>query len=147
MKNAYAALAAADLLGGVRVFRRAPDTLADWIPLVRKGLPPACAVEIAERLGFSRTELANILGISTATLRKRQRSAHLTVTESSRLLRQANIVQRADEVFESLDNALAWLKSPNLALGSVTPMSLLDTELGAEEVRRRLGRIEQGIPI
>jgi len=36
-------------------------------------------------------------------------------------------------------------ESPNRSLGNVTPLSLLDTDLGAEAVTDTLGRIEHGV--
>jgi putative toxin-antitoxin system antitoxin component (TIGR02293 family) len=55
------------------------------------------------------------------------------------------VVERAEEVFEDLDTSLEWLKAPNTALGAVTPLSLLDTDVGAEGVLDTLGRIEHGV--
>jgi len=46
---------------------------------------------------------------------------------------------------EDLDAALDWLKSPNAALAGTTPLSLLDTDIGAESVLDTLGRIEHGV--
>ena len=57
----------------------------------------------------------------------------------------ARIVHRAIAVFENRAKALEWLKSPNRALGSASPLSLLDTDLGAEAVLDTLGRIEHGV--
>ena len=37
------------------------------------------------------------------------------------------------------------MKSPNASLGGVTPLSMLDTDLGAGSVMDTLGRIEHGI--
>ncbi|MBM3343610.1 MAG: DUF2384 domain-containing protein [Betaproteobacteria bacterium] len=39
----------------------------------------------------------------------------------------------------------ALAESPNRSLGNVTPLSLLDTDLGAEAVTDTLGRIEHGV--
>ena len=55
------------------------------------------------------------------------------------------MVERAEEVFEAGEPAQAWLKTQNPALGDVTPLSLLDTDLGADAVLNTLGRIEQGV--
>ena len=65
--------------------------------------------------------------------------------ESSKLLRLARVLGRANEVFEDPAAALNWLRSPNSALGGPTPLSLLDTDIGAESVRDTLGRIEHGV--
>ena len=54
-------------------------------------------------------------------------------------------MERAAEVFESQDLAFDWIKTPNASLDGFTPLSMLDTELGAETVLDMLGRIEHGI--
>ena len=48
-------------------------------------------------------------------------------------------------VFEDAQAALNWMQSPNASLGGVTPLSLLDTEIGADSVLDTLGRIEHGV--
>lgn len=69
----------------------------------------------------------------------------LSTEESAKLLRFARVVERAEEVFEAAEPALAWLKADNAALGGVTPLSLLDTDIGADSVLDTLGRIEHGV--
>ena len=85
------------------------------------------------------------LGISERTLVRRKREGTLSSEESAKLVRVARVVARAEEVFEDFDAALDWLKSPNAAIGGVTPFSLLDTDIGAESVFDTLGRIEHGV--
>ena len=65
--------------------------------------------------------------------------------ESAKLVRLARVIRRAEQVFEDLDAALDWLKSGNAALSGATPLSLLDTDMGAESVTDTLGRIEHGV--
>ena len=55
------------------------------------------------------------------------------------------VIERAEEVFENFDLAIDWLKSGNTAMAGFTPMSLLDTDIGAESVMDTLGRIEHGV--
>lgn len=55
------------------------------------------------------------------------------------------LLGRAGVVFEDADGALDWLQSANAALGGVTPLSLLDTDIGADSVMDTLGRIEHGV--
>ncbi|MUL38989.1 antitoxin Xre/MbcA/ParS toxin-binding domain-containing protein [Gloeocapsopsis dulcis] len=57
----------------------------------------------------------------------------------------ARITARAEEVFEDEQVAKNWLKRPNQALGGETPLGLLDTETGAEQVNQVLTRIEYGV--
>ncbi len=65
--------------------------------------------------------------------------------EPSKLLRLAQVVERAVEVFEEDSAALDWINATNACLGGVTPLSLLDTDSGTSSVMQTLGRIEQGI--
>ena len=57
----------------------------------------------------------------------------------------APIIERADEVFDSRDLAIDWLNSKNAALSGLTPLSLMDTDVGTESVLDMLGRIEHGV--
>ena len=76
---------------------------------------------------------------------RRKKEGVLNREESGKLLRLARIVERAAEVFEDGPVALDWIKSPNASLGGATPLSMLDTDLGAGSVMDTLGRIEHGI--
>jgi putative toxin-antitoxin system antitoxin component (TIGR02293 family) len=59
-------------------------------------------------------------------------------------VRLADVIRVAEETFGGRDAGARWLKTPNLALGDATPLSMLDTELGALEVRRILSSIGHG---
>ena len=133
------------LLGGRGVLRVAPRSSLDWVKMIRKGIPAAAVESLTRTLGVSQSELAATLGIPERTLARRKREGMLTSEESAKLVRLARAVGRAKEVFEDLDAALNWLKSPNAALSGVAPLSLLDTDIGAESVLDTLGRIEHGV--
>jgi len=85
------------------------------------------------------------LGIPERTLARRKREGKLNSEESSKLVRLARVIERAEEVFEEFDLAIDWLKSNNPSLAGFTPVSLLDTDIGAESVMETLGRIEHGV--
>ena len=55
------------------------------------------------------------------------------------------MLARAEAVFEDPDAAMDWLKSANAALDGQTPLGLIDTDIGAENVMDTLGRIEHGV--
>lgn len=61
------------------------------------------------------------------------------------MVRLAQFVERAVEVFEDESAALSWLKSPNATLGGSSPLPLLDNALGPMAVVGTLGRIEHGV--
>lgn len=114
--------------------------------IVREGLPPIAADRIAEYYGLSREQLSDLLGLSIRTLeRHRQRNKPFSLVQSDRLLRYARIAARAEEVFEARKIAQNWLKRPNQALGGESPLNLLDTEAGVEQVDDILARIEYGV--
>ena len=66
----------------------------------------------------------------------------LNSEESAKL---ARVVERADAVFEDRAVSIDWLNSPNSPLSEATPLSLLDTDMGAESVMATLGHIEHGV--
>ena len=133
------------LLGGPRVLASAPRSPIDWVDAIRRGLPSAAVDTLTKVTHLSQSELAAAVGIPERTLARRKRAGRLSSEESSRLVRLARAVARGGEVFEDLDAAVDWLKSPNASLGGTTPLSLLDTDIGAESVMDTLGRIEHGV--
>lgn len=57
----------------------------------------------------------------------------------------ADILEKAARVIGNEDNARKWLYSPKRVLDGMTPADHAQTEEGAEEVRRILGRMEHGV--
>ena len=133
------------LLGGEAVLHAKPRMPLEWVPLVRQGLPSA-SVDAAIRVTrITKSDLAHALIISEHTLLRRKREGMLSPEESGKLVRFARIVERTAVVFEDTEVALGWIQSSNSSLGGVTPLSLLDTEMGADVVLDTLGRIEHGV--
>jgi putative toxin-antitoxin system antitoxin component (TIGR02293 family) len=140
-----ALLLAEEMLGGADVLLEEPRSPLEWVGLVRRGIPSGAVDALTASVRLTRSELAAALGIPARTLVRRKREGTLSSEESAKLLRLARVVERASEVFEDLEAALDWLKSPNAALPGATPLSLLDTDIGAETVLDTLGRIEHGV--
>jgi putative toxin-antitoxin system antitoxin component (TIGR02293 family) len=138
-------LTAEELLGGPSVLHPAPRSALDWVSAIRRGISAAAVDTLVRRLRISQVELSSALGIPERTLARRKREGSLSSEESAKFVRLARVVQRAEEVFENLDAAVDWLKSANPSLSSQTPLSLVDTEIGAELVMDTLGRIEHGV--
>jgi putative toxin-antitoxin system antitoxin component (TIGR02293 family) len=113
--------------------------------MIRKGFPSKAMDSFGTNIGATNADLAQILGISIRALAWRRRKGVLTPSESERMFRVARVVGRAEEVFGDLTNGLEWMKSPNGSLSGVTPISLLDTDIGADWVMDALGRVEHGV--
>jgi putative toxin-antitoxin system antitoxin component (TIGR02293 family) len=117
----------------------------EWVALVRQGLPAASVDSLVRSTHLTQSQLAQALAIPERTLVRRKREGALSPDESAKVVRLARVVERAEGVFESTEVALNWLQAANAALGGVSPLSLLDTEIGAESVLDTLGRIEHGV--
>ena len=141
----YPILTAVSMLGGNQFLQEKPRTALDWVAVIRQGIPAASIDSIAKTIRVTKTELAVALGIPERTLARRKKEGLLTSDESAKLIRLARVVERAEEVFEDMPATIDWLKSPNAALAGETPLSLLDTDIGAESVLDTLGRIAHGV--
>ncbi len=145
MSTATASFSAELLLGGRKVLTAHPRTALDWVALIRKGISPAAVDALVTAMRVTQAELAAALDIPARTLARRKQEGVLNREESAKLVRLAQVAERAEEVFQDVDASLDWLKSPNAALGGATPLSLLDTGIGADSVMDTLGRIEHGV--
>lgn len=139
------AVSAASLLGLEGYERKFHLTSMEWVSAIRRGIPSSAVDALTAFLLVSQTEFSDALDIPVRTLVRRKGEGLLNSEESAKLVRVARVIQRAEEVFDDPDSARDWLKSANTSLGGETPMSLLDTEIGAEAVIDTLGRIEHGI--
>lgn len=117
---------------------------AERIEMVRSGVKVAIMVEAGQYYGISQARLSKLLGISDATItRKIKAGGKLGPMESERLARIASVEAEAEKVFDSSELARRWMLEPNLALGEA-PLSFLDTDTGADEVRKVLAAIAYG---
>jgi putative toxin-antitoxin system antitoxin component (TIGR02293 family) len=121
------------------------DTTLDLIAAVRRGLPFTVFTTLQKSLDVSATVLAQLIGIPVRTLQRRRREGRFKPDESDNLIRIARVLSRILDFFEDKAEALYWLKTPASALDDATPLSLLDTEVGAQEVLQLLGQLEHGV--
>ncbi len=133
------------VLGGAKVLGRgvrSPDDLADH---VRQGLPFAALSAVMEAYGISRAVVCDVLELSSRNFLRRRDQKRLSPVESDRLYRLARVLAHANRVFEDPDESAEWIQTPNAALGKQQPLTLLDTDIGVQQVDQVLGRIEHGI--
>lgn len=114
------------------------------INLIRTGVDASVLVSASEYFNMPRAQFVKILGMSPATAeRKIKNHSLLGSLESERLERLAIIEDTAEKVFGNTELAKAWMMRKNIAFGD-TPMSMLDTETGAGEVKKVLSAIAYG---
>lgn len=122
----------------------AHSNAGERIKLIRTGVEANVLVSASEYFNMPRAQFVIFLGMSPATAeRKIKNRSLLGPVESERLERLAIIEDAAEKVFGSAEMAKTWMMRKNLALGE-TPMSMLDTETGAGEVRKVLAAIAYG---
>lgn len=122
------------------------ESLDELIRLLKEeGLPLESFERLHEALGISASRLAEAVGVAERTLRRRRKAGQLSSGESERLLRLARLFERAREVLGSSERARTWMTGPVPALSGRAPLDYADTEPGAREVERVLGRIAHGV--
>jgi putative toxin-antitoxin system antitoxin component (TIGR02293 family) len=105
------------------------------------GVKASVFASLAAAIDVPASALASALGLSARTLRNRER---LTADETERAYRAYRVLVRARQVLGHEEDARAWLRTPQRALGGRTPLSLLVRDVGADEVLNVLGAIEDG---
>lgn len=121
------------------------DDPAAVVARIRRGMPMDEFRALAEWLDLPDEQLAELIGISRATLHRRRKAGHLESPESERIVRFARLLGRATEVLGDEAVAREWLKSPAVAFRGESPLTFADTEVGAREVELLLGRLEHGV--
>lgn len=120
------------------------QTSDQQIKAVREGLPYSSFVALKEALELSTDEFAQLLGVPRRTLTKRQQAGSFSPSESNALSRVARVYREATAFFGDETDARTWLKTSLPALAA-TPLSLLDTDPGAEAVSVLLRQLAWGI--
>src|SRR3989475_11495434 len=136
-------------------FRRAPTGFTEFvvrenpaaakIAIIRSGVTARVVDEMVRYLDVSKNDIFRVLRPPESTAHKRIKDNRpLDPAASGRVVRVADITRMAEETFGGREPATQWLKTPNLALDRATPLSMLDTEPGASEVRKILSAINYG---
>lgn len=133
-----------DILGGDAILGHRVASNSDMIALLREGIPVGSVDNIVKAGYITMSEIDAVI-IPRKTLENRRRIGTLTTEQSDRLHRAARVIAKALNTFGSKDKTNLWLRRPTAALGGVTPISLLDTNAGAEQVMNLLARIDHGI--
>lgn len=115
------------------------------VKTIRKGVGIKALNVLADNLDLTVKDISGIVDISYRTLNRRRKTGLLTSEETERVYRVASLIVRTNEVLHDHNEAMHWLKTPKKALGGEIPLNLADTEVGADEVKDLLGRIEHGV--
>jgi putative toxin-antitoxin system antitoxin component (TIGR02293 family) len=112
---------------------------------IQKGFPFRELEMLRSTIDMPLEQLAGKLLISRSTLQRRKAAGRLSPDESDKVVRFSRLLQQATEIFGNIDKARAWLKHPQRGLGGAVPLDYAETEIGAREVEKLLGRIDYGV--
>ena len=139
---------ASALLGGKRLLKQAVQDGLDAHQLISAGLPGEALTYLEEQLTvLDAAAFEKAIGMSLRTLQRRRADPRqpLSVEQSGRVWKFAEILVKASEVMGSQRNAEEWLNEPAIGLNGHRPIDLLTTSAGAELVETFLGQIEYGV--
>jgi putative toxin-antitoxin system antitoxin component (TIGR02293 family) len=132
-------------LGGEEAIGTEVDSQSELDRLLREGLPVSVLQEIRAGWGLTVVELSDSLSIPRSTMmRMLEQGRRMSAAESDRVYRLASVLAMAEESIGDRKKAQVWLRTPNQALGDVTPLHAIETGIGARQVEQVLGRIAYG---
>jgi putative toxin-antitoxin system antitoxin component (TIGR02293 family) len=114
--------------------------------LVKAGLRIRSLDRFHQRSGLPWDALGGVLHLPPRTLARRRKAGRLAPPESDRLVRVAQLFERAVRLFDGdTASATSWLQTGCQAFSGQAPLEVAQTELGAAEVEQLLGRLEHGV--
>lgn len=138
------------LLGGKSTIRKPVRNSLEAHDMLMGGLPSLALLHLTREVRFLAAEsvLDKAIGISLRTLQRRRKDGGetvLSVEQSNRTWKFAEILGRAAEIFGSQEEAEAWMNRPAIGLDQRRPIDLMSTSAGVEAVEDYLTRVEYGV--
>jgi len=127
------------------VRKSAALSVQQQIGRIQAGLSFRAVRSLQDALDLPLEKIAAFLGMSRATLHRRQAQGKIARNESEKLVRYQKLLKKAQDVFGDSASAREWLTRPQVGLGNAKPVEFARTEIGAREVENLLGRIEHGV--
>lgn len=110
-----------------------------------EGLSKSEFLAIVSESGLKLTEFSALLPVSKRTIEKVKDQELLSPQVSDRVLQIASLYQFGEEIIGDKASFQEWIKTPIIALGGRTPLSMMDSETGLSMVNDTLGRIAYGV--
>ena len=139
---------ARQFLGGTHFSRNALSSLMDVHAAIMKGIKYSSLSALRDALsGVQETDFANVLGVSTRTLRRQAETPtkQMPADLASKAWVLAETMAKATEIFGGKSQAVAWMNKPATGLDGQRPVDLMRTAQGTELVNDFLGRLEYGV--
>jgi putative toxin-antitoxin system antitoxin component (TIGR02293 family) len=123
-----------------------PDILneSEVVYAARIGVTRKQVNDIIGITGFTLNEMGQYVHVAPRTLQRKKLNEKLPSDISEKVLLIQNLYLRGSIVLGSLPAFKQWMSLPNIALGGSMPKEFLDTFSGIEYIMQELGRIEHG---
>lgn len=115
------------------------------LDVIQRGFFKEQLLELKDRYGISLKVMANILNITDRSIQNKPKRFKFTGNIAEKMLGLSEIYSYGIEVFEERDKFRKWLDTPNPVLNNKRPVELFLTQLGMQQVRQELARIDYGI--
>ncbi|HBM10875.1 toxin-antitoxin system antitoxin component [Pseudomonas sp. Choline-3u-10] len=126
-----------------------PDDPLAVYRLIEVGLAPEDVLRLVDAVELLKDKavLAKVIGMTERTLRHRAKAQRMALTsgQSSKVMRFAEILSKAEEVLGSREAAERWLVKPLFGFEGRTPLDLLSNSFGERMLEDLLTRIEFGV--
>lgn len=122
-----------------------PHSYAELDEQVSRGLPKAALKAGVARMGRNADERRELLHRVVPEATWKRRRDRLSAAESEKTERLARVFATARYVWDSDEDALAFLHAPHAMLGGSAPLDVAMTELGARRIEALLWRLFYGI--
>lgn len=115
------------------------------ISVIQSGFLKEQLLELKERYGISLETMAKILDIADRSIQNKPLDFRFTGNVAEKILGLSDIYSYGVEVFEERDKFRKWIDTPNPVLDNKRPLELFSTQLGMQQVKQELARIDYGI--
>lgn len=119
-------------------------TERDVVDLIREGIPKQAINNILAKTGVSKTQLSQILHISTRQMDRYDTIDRLPAEQSNFLYEFGRVYTRGLDILGDAGTVDKWLTRSSIALGDKSPLELMDTSEGIRMVDDLLSQIEYG---
>lgn len=138
------------LLGGEEAIHARVRNAMDAHEILLRGLPAGALLHLVSAVSFLEEgdALKKAIGLSLRTLQRHKAKSSeelLSLEQSNRAWRFAEIFAHAVDVMGSEEAAEAWMNQPAIGLSNRKPVDLLATSAGVEAVEEYLTRLEYGV--
>jgi len=134
-----------DLVGGNKGLQKQIRSRYDLVQISRKGVTKRALLALCDKTSLSIKEMAQYLPVTERTIQRHRDADRFKPQVSEKILEIAGLYAKGFEVFENAENFKTWMKTPNISLGGLRPLDLLDTTFGIDMILNELGRMEHGV--